>query len=69
VAVEGPGSPALSTPEDTAGENIPRFDADPGARAPDRSVSAPQGVASREVVTAAASDDGMLATRRDLPHI
>ena len=69
MAVEGPL--ALSIPEDTAGEDIPRVDTEPGSRAPDRSVSAPRGVvASREVV-AAASDGGMLVTtrkRRDLPH-
>ena len=37
MAGEGPGSPALSAPEDTAGENIPMVDADPGACAPDGS--------------------------------
>ena len=64
MAGEGPGSPVLSTSEDTAGENIPKVDADPGACAPDRSVSAPRGVASRGVV-AAASDFVMLVTTRN----
>ena len=65
VAVEeGPGSLALSRPVDTAGENIPRVDVEPGSRASDRLLSTPRGVASCDMV-AAASDGGMLIATRN----
>ena len=63
VAVEGPGSLALSKPVDT-GENIPRVDAEPGASALDRILSEPRGVAKCEVA-AAESDGGLLANTRN----
>ena len=51
MAVEGPGSLALSRPVDT-GENIPRVDAEPRAFAVDMTLSAPRGVANRKMSAA-----------------
>ena len=61
MAVEKPGSPALLALEDTAGENIPMVEAEPGSCAFDSSLSAPRGVANCEEVVAA-FDGGMLVT-------